>query len=313
MREKRNFAQRTKVLENDEVKKKYYLVYEGKNTESIYFEAVDSLKLQIGINPMIELIPIVRSYSEEGWSNPQKIVERINQNIQEFESGVFSYETLLNCLMEYLEDQGYVVNNRTLSKTIWNQFQVICKEQWNMSLQDVVENPELVCQKLLNCLSVNMQLPQIVVDISKILKLNNFDYVEGLDKICFIVDRDKGSFKEEQYDSVLEQCKQNGYGIYVTNPCFEFWLLLHFEDVQQLDNEKLLNNPAVTCKRRYTENELKKRMPHFKKSRYDARELVKNIGVAVQNEKYYCEDIDEMKNLVGSNIGILITEISEKL
>ena len=44
MREKRSFSQRTRVLPNDEVKKKYFLVYEGKKTEAIYFEAVDVLK-----------------------------------------------------------------------------------------------------------------------------------------------------------------------------------------------------------------------------------------------------------------------------
>ena len=33
------------------------------------------------------------------------------------------------------------------------------------------------------------------------------------------------------------------YGIYITNPCFEFWLLMHFDDVKELDPELLLENP----------------------------------------------------------------------
>ena len=62
MREKRSFAERTRVLPNDEVKKKYFLVYEGKDTEAIYFEAVDVLREHISINPLIEVIPVIRSY-----------------------------------------------------------------------------------------------------------------------------------------------------------------------------------------------------------------------------------------------------------
>jgi len=40
MREKKSFAIRTKVLASDEVRKKYFLVFEGENTEKIYFEAL---------------------------------------------------------------------------------------------------------------------------------------------------------------------------------------------------------------------------------------------------------------------------------
>ena len=72
MRENRTFAERTKVLKTDEANKKYFLVYEGSDTEVIYFDAIRSLREDIGINPLIELIPIIRSFSEEGWSNPKK-------------------------------------------------------------------------------------------------------------------------------------------------------------------------------------------------------------------------------------------------
>ena len=36
MRESRTFAERTKVLKSDEVVKKYFLIYEGSDTESDY-------------------------------------------------------------------------------------------------------------------------------------------------------------------------------------------------------------------------------------------------------------------------------------
>ena len=108
MREKRTFAQRTKRLKPDEAKRKYFLVYEGSDTESLYFEAVDSMRMAIGIDPLIELIPIIRSYSEEGWSNPRKILDRIIDNLKEDETAYISYETLLNRIMDYLYEEKII-------------------------------------------------------------------------------------------------------------------------------------------------------------------------------------------------------------
>lgn len=47
MREKKTFAQRTRTRNTDEVRKKYFLVYEGKETEEIYFEGVNQNRSMI--------------------------------------------------------------------------------------------------------------------------------------------------------------------------------------------------------------------------------------------------------------------------
>ncbi|MCI8298755.1 MAG: RloB domain-containing protein [Lachnospiraceae bacterium] len=100
-----------------------------------------------------------------------------------------------------------------------------------------------------------------------------------------------------------------GFGLYVTNPCFEFWLLLHFDGVFDLDEDKLLENPKITSKRRYVEHELRRFLPGYKKSSYRAEKLVKDIDLAINNEKEFCEDVVELENSVGSNIGKLITDM----
>lgn len=310
MREKRNFAERTKTLNSDEVRKKYFLVYEGENTELLYFDAVNELRSEIKINPLIELVPIVRSYSEDGWSNPKKIVDRMSQNIQESQTGVVSYETMLNWIMEYLRDEGYITNNRTFAKTVWRTLQWICKEKMKVSLNDRVYDLNSACRELFECLNKEAEFRNLVMDIGKIVNYGKIIYEENFDKICFIVDRDKDSFTAEQYDYVLSQCANKKYGFFLTNPCFEFWLLLHFTDVEDLDNDKLIENPLVTAKCRYTEKELRKRIPGFKKSKYDALSLVRNINTAIKNEEHFCEDIASLKTNVGSNIGLLIKELT---
>lgn len=311
MREKRSFAERTKVLPNDEVKKKFFLVYEGKDTEAIYFDAVDLLKERISINPLIEVVPVIRSYSEEGWSNPKKILDRIIQNIEELKSGEVSYETLLNWIMDYFQEDGIIANNRPLAKSYWITLRQICEEKLEVSLEEKVENIQLASAMILDILKEESKLENVVVDIPKIINNSALTYSDEIDKICLIIDRDKESFTSVQYDYVVGQCKRRNYGIYITNPCFEFWLLMHFDDVRELDSELLRDNPKVSAERRYCEQELRKRIPRYKKSKYDAIELVKNVEKAIQNEHLYCENENELKNEIGSNVGLLIREMQK--
>lgn len=309
MREEKSFAERTKVLASDEGRKKYFLVYEGKYTELLYFNAVNELREEIKVNPLIELVPIVRSYSEDGWSNPKKIVDRMIKNLEEAKSGKISYETLLNCIMEYFQDKGDIADNPLLAKSIWKTLTWICQEKLDVALDEIIENLQGSCEKIVTLLEEETEWENLMEDVTKIINYRNITFTEGLDKVCFIVDRDRKSFTVDQYNYVLEQCKKRGFGFYLTNPCFEFWLLMHFDDVIELDKKSLIENPMVTSKRRYSEQELRKRIPGYKKSEYDAMELVRNIDIAINNEKAYCEDIEELEYTIGSNIGLLICEM----
>lgn len=309
MREKRNFAERTRFLKTDEAKKKYFLVYEGECSEDCYFKAVESLRKEIGINPLIELVPIVRSYSETGWSNPIKIVERICKNIDESKSGSISYETLLNWIMEYFQEEELFIDNRNLEKYFWATLITVIQDAIHVELQDIVPDLPNSCKRILDLLKEKTGLHTLVTDIDQIIRKCDITYAPEYDKICFVVDRDKDSFTEVQYDNVLNTCKERKFNFYLSNPCFEFWLLMHFDDVDKLDNMKLLDNPFVTKRYRYTEHELRKLLRGYKKSRYKAIDLVGRIDVAIANEKFYCEDIVELKNEVGSNVGLLVTEL----
>lgn len=316
MRESRTFAERTKALKSDEAIKKYFLVYEGSDTEVLYFDAVHLLREDIGINPLIELIPIIRSFSEEGWSNPKKILDRVIQNLRESKDQLISYESLLNRIMDYLYETKVITTSKVLARNIWKVMKRACNEELQKSLDDVVEDIGKDCNILIETLREEYEIENIVEDISEIIKEGGLTYEEGFDKICLIVDRDKESFistpENNQYQYVLDKCREMGFQFYVTNPCFEFWLLLHFDEVFQLDKEKLLNNPKVTAKRRYAENGLRRIYPGYSKAGYHAEPLVRDINKAIENEKEFCENIEELEASVGSNIGKLICEMRKK-
>lgn len=313
MRESRTFAERTKVLKSDEAKKRYFLVFEGASTEKVYFEALENAWDDVEINPLIELVPIIRSYSEDGWSNPKKILDRIISNLEEQETGQFTYESLLNRIMDYLYDEKILTTSKVQAHALWRILEEGCEKILKKCLNDYVDNLAEDCSKLTEYLNQESDVVNIVDDISDIIRSSNITYDNRFDKICLIVDRDKESFlaipENNQYDYVLRTCQEKGFGFYVSNPCFEFWLLLHFDEVFELDRDKLLENPQVTAKRRYTEHELRKLLPGYSKSNYKAEALMERVEMAIKNEEKFCEELDGLRDNVGSNVGKVITEL----
>ncbi len=313
MRESRRFAERTKVLKSNEAKKRYFLVFEGASTKKIYFEALENARDDVEIDPLIELVPIIRSYSEDGWSNPKKILDRIISNLEEEKTGQFTYESLLNRIMDYLYDEKILTTSKVQAHALWGILEDGCKNILKKCLDENVDNLVEDCNKLTEYLNQESAVVNIVDDISDIIQASNITYDNRFDKICLIVDRDKESFLalpgNNQYAYVLRTCQEKGFGFYVSNPCFEFWLLLHFDEVFKLDRDKLLENPQVTRKRRYTEHELRKLLPGYRKSNYKTEALMKRIKRAIKNEEEFCEELDELRDKVGSNVGKVIMEL----
>ena len=295
MRERKNFAERTRISKEDRTRKKYFLVCEGNRTEGIYFNTINELKDKIGINPLIEIISIERTYTEEGWSNPKKILEQLLKDLEEIENGKISYKTLEE------------ISSEKMIENIKNDIE---------SLDNIVENVEEDCEFLLNMIIKKLfltieEIPNILETVLKNIENKQITYSEDIDKMCLIVDRDKKSFKEEQYNYVKEECKKKNFKLYVTNPCFEVWVLLHFDEVHLINKEELLENKRASSKVRFVESELKKYFP-YNKNKYNAELLIEKIDLAIENEKRFCEDIERLKNELGSNVGLLIQELKGK-
>jgi hypothetical protein len=51
------------------------------------------------------------------------------------------------------------------------------------------------------------------------------------DQLWLVIDRDSQSWKPRTMARIARRCEQKRYFLAVSNPCFELWLLLHFEDV----------------------------------------------------------------------------------
>lgn len=308
MREKgRIFAKRSSTLESDLPKIKYFFVYEGEKTENIYFEAINNARKRLKINPLIEIIPILRSFNEKGWSNPEKFVQRLQKNLNETQTNKISYETILNGILDYLKDDNLAVNNTY--EIIYDSLENAIKKDGKI-LQDTISFKEI--NSISEILYKELQkftLAEITENLEGIIDRLRITYDKDYDKICIIADRDKNSFTERQFDKVLKICNDKNFKFHLTNPCFEFWLLLHYDDVVKLDKEKIKENLKVSSKKTYVEFELRKRLKGYNKSKYNVEEIILNVDKAIKNETQFCEDIKMLKYDIGSNIGLLIQEL----
>ena len=151
-----------------------------------------------------------------------------------------------------------------------------------------------------------------IQNFNKDLQNGKFTFDKELDKVCFVVDRDPQNFKEEQFDEFKHECEKYGYKFYITNPAFEFFLLLHSDEIFKFDEKEMLKNERQGPRRgkRFLEIKLSEVFGCSKKN-IDFEKFKPNIRKAINNEKQFCEELEELKNNLGSNVGKLLDSMME--
>ena len=138
-------------------------------------------------------------------------------------------------------------------------------------------------------------------------------YFSAIDTLCIIVDRDKHSFQDYQYEELLQKCKEEGFFLAISNPCFELWLLLHYSDLSEYDLETILINKKIG---RRTQTELflmDKLGGSYSKTRLRfSSQFLNRIEAAIENASRYTTSVDSLKNTIGSNVGVLLEFLQGK-
>lgn len=133
------------------------------------------------------------------------------------------------------------------------------------------------------------------------------------DDLCIIVDRNRSSFSEAQYTQLLQADTNKEICFCVSNPCFEFWLLLHFSDCSEYSQNDIFEN-AKDGNRTYVEKCLMTKLGgSYNKARIHFEDNFKNkIRIAILNSKLYETSVTKLKDKIGTNIGLLIEEMLDK-
>jgi len=91
------------------------------------------------------------------------------------------------------------------------------------------------------------------------------------DEVWVVIDRD--SWPDAELDWIFEECCRLKYNLAVSNPKFEYWLLLHFEDA------KGVNSPKKVTER------LKKYLPNYDKNNLNVLKVKEGVHDAIKRAK----------------------------
>lgn len=266
-----------------EAKKKFFFVLEGEKTESIYIKAISQYTSQ---NLLVDIVILERVIASE--SNQYKITSRIEDYLK-VQSGL---------------DIDIVDELRRLAQ---------CYEDEEMSEEELMAHVTSILGDKAEVLITQLN-ENIINQIYALNKINTYE--EGFDKICLVLDRDYRSFKEEQYDKVIDICERSNFLLGVTNPNFEFYLLLHINNCNSFDKEVLRTNPKQTSNKKYVEYTLNRSLNEYQKSyrknKYDANFFIDKYPDYKKNIENYQQDNMLLKSELGSSVHLIINQLLDQ-
>ena len=150
-------------------------------------------------------------------------------------------------------------------------------------------------------------------------QLNNYKEqyaLEADDELWLVVDKDR--WTEAMLSRVATECAQDDYmHMALSNPCIEFWLLLHLVDVSLLTHEEQLQWLENRRKSRNTDPYLKVRlrqeMGSYHESAYDAQMLIANVETAIERARALDKNsADRWPQTLGTRVYLLAESIMNR-
>jgi len=227
LREFRSLSTRFEEDIKIEPLRRYYLIFEGANTERKYFQGIDNNRKELGINSQIELVILHKEGDISSFSHPIKLLKLIEEK-------------------------------------------------------------------------------------KKSLKTDGkFD--KAIDRFVIVFDRDSYE-RTEEYVEFIEKASADNI-LTVTSPCFELWLILHYEDAVGKyvvpNKDRLFENEKVSSSHTFASRLFSEISGSNPKSGSLFNKLKGGIEHAIEQEKALEQDILRMETKVGSNVGVLIEQMRE--
>lgn len=135
------------------------------------------------------------------------------------------------------------------------------------------------------------------------------------DQLWIVIDRD--DWKEKMLADIAQLCQQNGnLRFCMSNPCFELWLILHLEDIEDYseeDKKNLFENPRLSTHGTWTKYHLRKLMGHYQESDYDPSILLPHVEEAIcRAEKLDINPKDRWPQTTGTRVYLLAKSIMDR-
>ena len=261
-------------------RKIYFISVEGVATEVEYLQGLSDYRTELGINALVN-IEVLRRKTKDGYSAPEQVIELLEEYLSLREAG--------NNIFSDIPDE--IKNNFSPD-----------------FIQLYIETPESISPKERNRFELALRKTGYDLAYRKYLS----KYTSNFDEFCILIDRDAGSHSSEHMNFILKYCKENNYRCFITNPCFEFWLLLHFSDVYEEYSDQLdliRENKKVSNAHTFVSNELSVKAHHGKKGIAFKEKYLPHIEEAIIRASKFASDNEALITDIGCNIWILIKEM----
>lgn len=266
--------------ETQDIRRVVFLSVEGDVTEQRYFEYVRQSREKIGIKSAVEIHVLERG---DNSSSLEKVMELLENYLEIRNNENFEAE------IDGLELKRY-------SKEFIHQY---------------LEEPETIREKEKRRFEAYLREERL--DLTYLLFLNKFKGANNGENDVFgiVIDRDAGSHSPENMTEIFKECDEKGYRCFLTNPRFEFWLLLHVAEVKSEypdELEKMLDfNDETVDKHLLEKTGSGKRIQRKTFDTY----FLPNIDTAIERANGLCSSRDELLNQLGSNLGELFGLLRE--
>ena len=137
--------------------------------------------------------------------------------------------------------------------------------------------------------------------------------LEHDDELWMVIDLD--DWEDQNLSDCNSKCKQKGYYIAVSNPCFEIWLLLHIKDIDKYDKDEkleLLKNNKDGHQKRKIDREIINILGEYNKSNIPVEKFITNnkIEIAIEHAKQLDNPDEDWPNSLGTKVFLLIEKLT---
>lgn len=148
-----------------------------------------------------------------------------------------------------------------------------------------------------------------------ILNREIYEFDKDIDIIIYVFDLDIYQKDDSVFKKLLKD-KQKFEIFAISNPCFELFLLLHEESSYNKyisgDTDNIYKNPNISKRTKYLCKLVKDVFGANPKTNKDIGSLACRVSIAIEEEKFLNEDLENSCSLLSCNVGKVIDELFEK-
>ena len=137
--------------------------------------------------------------------------------------------------------------------------------------------------------------------------------LDNRDELWLVIDRDKQNNPVKNIADIAQNCLQKGYFLALSNPNFEFWLLLHLKDLTQYSKTELdkLHDKKAGESKSVLEKELSALLGGYNKSKYGIEKILPFIDKAILQAKDLDTNSEDrwIEDRLGTRVYLLVERI----